>query len=60
MTDSVPVRVPVDFGKNLTEIVQLAPAAKLVPQLLVSSKAPVTPIFVMLSVPLLPLVRVTV
>lgn len=37
---SAPVRVPTTDGVNVTEIVQLAPAATLVPQLLVSAKSP--------------------
>lgn len=35
VTVSVPVRVPVAVGVKVTEIVQLAPAATLVPQVLV-------------------------
>jgi len=36
----VPVRVPAAVGSNITWIVQVAPAPKLVPQLLVSLKSP--------------------
>ena len=39
-TLSVPVRVPPAVGVNVTLIVQFAPAARLVPQLLVSAKSP--------------------
>jgi len=35
VTDSVPVRLPVPVGVNVTLIVQLAPAPRLIPQLLV-------------------------
>jgi len=37
---SVPVRVPPAVGVKVTETVQLPPAAKLVPQVLVSVKSP--------------------
>jgi hypothetical protein len=33
-------RAPVAFGLNLTEMVQLAPAARLLPQVVVSLKSP--------------------
>ena len=36
----VPVRVPVAVGLKVTEMLQLAPAATLVPQVLVSAKSP--------------------
>jgi hypothetical protein len=37
---SVPVRPPAPVGANVTEIVQFAPAATLVPQLFVCAKSP--------------------
>jgi hypothetical protein len=40
VTVRVPVRAPAAVGVKVTEIVQLAPAATLVPQLLVSAKSP--------------------
>ncbi len=36
----LPFRVPVAVGVKVTEIVQLAPAAKLVPHVLVCAKSP--------------------
>jgi len=57
--DSVPLREPVAVGVNVTLIVQLDPAARLVPQVFVCAKSPVTvtPVIVRLAVPLL--LRVT-
>src|SRR5438874_746877 len=40
VTVSVPLRDPVAVGVNVTSIEQLAPAARLVPQLLVCAKSP--------------------
>jgi hypothetical protein len=40
---TAPVRVPVAVGENVTEIVQLPPAARLVAQLLVWAKSPDAP-----------------
>ena len=40
MTVTVPVRVPVAVGVNVTLMVQLAPAARLAPQLFVCAKSP--------------------
>lgn len=37
---NVPVRLPADVGVKVTEIVQLAPAATLLPQVLTSAKSP--------------------
>ena len=37
---SVPVRLPVAVGENVTLIAQLAPTTKLLPQVLVSTKSP--------------------
>jgi len=60
--EMVPVTVPTapDPGVNVTEIVQLAPAATLVPQVLVSPKFVLGTMLVMVSGPLPVLVRVTV
>jgi antitoxin (DNA-binding transcriptional repressor) of toxin-antitoxin stability system len=41
-TVSVPLRDPLAFGEKVTLTVQLAPAARLVPQLFVCAKSPVT------------------
>lgn len=60
MIDTVPVRVPVAVGVKVTEIVQFAPAATLVPQVLVSPKFVLGTILVMLSEVVPVLVRVTV
>ena len=46
--DSVPVRVPVAVGMKVTDTVQLAPVARLLPQLLVCEKSPVVETEVML------------
>ena len=59
-TESEPVRVPVAVGLKVTLIVQLAPAATLVPQVLVSEKSPVVEMLVMLRVAVPVLVSVTV
>jgi hypothetical protein len=40
VTERVPVRVPVAVGLKLTVMVQLAPAAKEVPHILLSAKSP--------------------
>ena len=49
VTVKVPLRVPVAVGVNVTLIVQLAPAATLVPQLLVCAKSPLlVPVMAML------------
>jgi len=45
---SVPLRVPVAFGVNVTEMEQKDPAKRLVEQLFVCEKSPVNPIVVML------------
>lgn len=57
---TTPVRRPVPVGEKVTLMVQLAPGARLLPQVLVWLKSPliVTAIFVM--TPLLVLVRVAV
>lgn len=59
-TVSVPVRVPAAVGVKVREIVQLAPAATLVPQVLVSAKSPDAEIDVMASAAVPELVSVTV
>ena len=48
----MPVRVPLDVGVNVTEIEQLAPAARLDPQLCVSAKSPDVVIELMFKAPL--------
>ena len=57
------LRVPVAVGANFTLIVQLAPAARLLPQVYVSEKSPgfvpVRPMLVMLRLPVPVLVNVT-
>ena len=65
MTVSVAVRLPGAVGLNVTEIVQFAPAAKVVPQVVgVCPKspglAPVIAMLVIVSVPVPELVKVTV
>ena len=57
---SVPVRLPAAVGVKVTEILQLAVAARLLPQVLVSAKSPVAAIEVMVSAAVPELVRVTV
>ena len=54
-----PVSVPAAFGVNVTLMLQLAPAARLAPQLLVSAKAPETLMLVMLNAAVPVLLRVT-
>ena len=39
VTETTPVRLPVTVGVKVTEIVQLAPAARLLPHVLVSAKS---------------------
>ena len=56
----VPVLVPRDTGLKVTEIVQLAPALTVVPQVLVWEKSPLAVIFVIASEALPVLVNVTV
>ena len=52
VTVSVPVRVPVAVGVKVTLMVQLPPAATLVPQLLVCAKSPLlVPVTAMLVMP---------
>ncbi len=60
VTATVPERVPVAVGLKVTEMVQLAPAATLEPQLFVCAKSPVMEMPVMLKAALPLLVRVTV
>ena len=56
-TERVPVRAPVAPGRNVTLMVQLAPAAKVVPQVVVSAKSEAfvpaieTPLMVMVPLP---------
>lgn len=57
---TVPVRVPAVVGVKVTEIVQLAPAATLVPQLCVSAKSPEAAIDAMVRAALPELVSFTV
>ncbi len=54
-----PALVPVVAGLNVTPMVQLAPAAKPVPQLFVSRKSPLESMLVMFRVALPMLVRLT-
>jgi hypothetical protein len=56
----VPVREPTAAGLKVTVMVQLAPAAKLAGQALVSEKSPVAAMFVTLSVALPPFVTLIV
>ena len=56
---NVPACLPVAVGVNFTDIVQLAPAATLVPQVLVSENSLEVAILVILSAALPLLVRVT-
>ncbi len=60
VTVTVPLRVPVAVGLKVTEIVQLAPAATLVPQVFVCAKSPLTPMLARLSVAVPVLLSVTV
>ena len=55
----VPVRVPPEVGVKVTAIAQFAPAATLVPQVLVSAKSPVAAMDVRLKAPVPLLVSVT-
>src|SRR5213082_2545082 len=57
---SVPVLAPTAVGVNVTLIVQLAPAASALPQLLVWSKSPLIAIAAIFSVALPALLSVTV
>jgi len=59
VTDSFPVRVPICVGLKLMLIVQLAPAARLEPQVWVWLKSPVVAMPAMLSVDVPWLVRAT-
>ncbi len=54
-----PVRVPGAVGKNVTEIIQLAPVATLAPHVLVSAKSPDAAIEVMVSATVPELVNVS-
>src|SRR2546426_151937 len=56
---SVPARFPPAAGGNVTLIVQLAPAATLLPQVLVCAKSLLTAMLAMVSVAFRLLVRVT-
>lgn len=58
VTDNVPVRAPTALGVNVTLMVQLVPAARLMPQVSVSAKSPVAVMLVMLADPLPVLVAV--
>ncbi len=60
LTESVPVRDPIWVGVKVTLIVQLAPGAKVAPHLVVCVKLVVVVMLLMSSVPLPPLVSVTV
>lgn len=60
MSVTEPVRFPAAVGVNITLIVQVAPAARLEPQVFVWAKSPVTAILVNVSAAVLPLVSVTV
>jgi hypothetical protein len=55
---TAPVRVPLAVGVNVTPMVQEAPAATELPQVLVSAKSPLAEMLVMLSVPVPVLVSV--
>jgi hypothetical protein len=55
---SVPLRVPLPVGIRITLIVQLLPAATLVPQLFVCVKSPLTAKLEIVTTPLPVLVRV--
>src|SRR5438270_12419178 len=57
---SVPVRVPPAVGVKVTLTVQLAPAARLLPQLLFCEKSPLAPIELNVTAPAVSLVAVTV
>lgn len=49
---TAPVRVPVVVGVNVTEMVQVCPTARLVPQVLVAAKSPLVTMLVKLTEPL--------
>ena len=55
---TTPVKVPVDVGLNVTEIVHFLPAKTVLPQVLVCAKGPVVVMLVMFSVAVPVLVRV--
>lgn len=57
---SVPRLVPIAVGVNVTEIVQLAPAATLAPQVFVSAKSPEAAIEVIFKAAASELVSITV
>src|SRR5438552_7431833 len=57
---SVPVRVPPAVGVNVTLTVQLAPAARLLPQLLLCEKSPLAVMDLNVTAPAVSLVAVTV
>jgi len=63
VTVNVALRVPTTVGVNVTSIEQLAPAARLAPQLLVCAKSPlfvpVKAMFVILSAELVPFTNAT-
>ena len=63
VTVNVALLVPIAVGVNVTSIEQLAPAARLVPQLLVCAKSPllvpVKPILVILRGELVPFCKAT-
>jgi hypothetical protein len=56
---TAPVRVPVAVGVKVTLMVQEAPAATELPQVLVSAKSPLAEMLVILNAPLPVLVSVT-
>lgn len=60
ITVRVPVRVPLAVGLNRTLIVQLCPAVREVPQVLVCEKSPLVAMLVMVNVPVPVFFRVTV
>src|SRR2546423_549832 len=57
---SVPVRVPPAVGVKVTLTVQLAPAARLLPQLLLCEKSPLVAMELNVTAPAVSLVAVTV
>ena len=56
---TLPFRVPTDWGVKLTLTLQLAPAAKLLPQLLVWAKSPFAVMLVIVMAALPVLLKVT-
>ena len=56
---SVPLRVPVAVGEKVTETLQLAPAPREVPQLLLCAKSPLAATEVMVTAPDVPFETVT-